>query len=356
MAANKETRKVFVRSLSPRDNLSEYQMSSAQTTPCWSDVREWLYFSMNQLPALIINLDRRRDRWRRCQRMCQRAEVLPMRIAAVDGQSLLGFGLDIIPQSEVCTHWDSSFNAQFDTKCVVNKSTPMTLSERACSASHIRAWRIVEDLSISLRCGSSDGRVQGLRGSVDDEMLERHRSVRRSLYQMTRQRGGWSSRVLSESDSRRSSSAGVESLRRDAFLILEDDAGFLSDTGEVPIRCRISDVVHHLPDDFDICYLGYVLPRGTLSGHKKKVCFKSGFLQPTYLWQLHAYLLTGVGAQILLKNLPVDCPVDNFVAKLIYDGKLKAYAVKEQMVRQVVQSNGHKKGQHVIDSNIIHSG
>ena len=60
-----------------------------------------------------------------------------------------------------------------------------------------------------------------------------------------------------------------------------------------------------------------------LPGQSKKLAFRAGFLQPQYLWQLHAYILTGKGAHTLLSNLPVDCPVDNFVAKLIFDGKLK---------------------------------
>lgn len=48
----------------------------------------------------------------------------------------------------------------------------------------------------------------------------------------------------------------------------------------------------------------------------------------------------------------VDCPVDNFVAKLIHEGILTAYALRQKLI---VQRNSRKCSKRV-DSNIHHSG
>lgn len=42
---------------------------------------------------------------------------------------------------------------------------------------------------------------------------------------------------------------------------------------------------------------------------------------------LHAYVLRGRAVDILLAALPINAPVDNFIAELIHDGRLTAYAV-----------------------------
>ena len=51
-----------------------------------------------------------------------------------------------IPESDVALYWDSTLNNRFDSKCVLNKVTPMTQSERACAASHLKVWRTINKL------------------------------------------------------------------------------------------------------------------------------------------------------------------------------------------------------------------
>lgn len=78
----------------------------------------------------------------------------------------------------------------------------------------------------------------------------------------------------------------------------------------------------------------------------------SPFVKPNYLWQLHAYMIPKRTAQIFLRYLPVDCPVDNFIARLIYDQIVRVYAVREVLVKQRNSNTVNKKR----DSDIVHSG
>ena len=46
-----------------------------------------------------------------------------------------------------------------------------------------------------------------------------------------------------------------------------------------------------------------------------------------YLWTTVAYVIWPQGARKLLKNLPVDQPVDNFMSSLVASKQLRGYAV-----------------------------
>jgi GR25 family glycosyltransferase involved in LPS biosynthesis len=115
-------------------------------------------------------------------------------------------------------------------------------------------------------------------------------------------------------------------------LILEDD---------VVLDVHFASAVHRLrkqlPCDWDVLYLDY------LNGcHPVK--FSSELYRAIYVWHTGAYFVSQPGAKKLLKHLPVDCPVDNFMAKLILLGVLKAYLPTYPLA---LQSAG--------DSNIEHS-
>jgi len=59
--------------------------------------------------ALVVNLDRRPDRWERCEKMLK--EETPWlkyeRFSASDGSQMT------IPENEVCVHWNTKCNAKY---------------------------------------------------------------------------------------------------------------------------------------------------------------------------------------------------------------------------------------------------
>eukprot|EP00927_Polykrikos_kofoidii_P039015 TRINITY_DN33459_c0_g1_i1.p1 TRINITY_DN33459_c0_g1~~TRINITY_DN33459_c0_g1_i1.p1 ORF type:complete len:363 (+),score=69.56 TRINITY_DN33459_c0_g1_i1:63-1091(+) len=120
-------------------------------------------------------------------------------------------------------------------------------------------------------------------------------------------------------------------------LILEDDAlplpGFVS-----RFQRALRDLQAEAPD---ILYLGYEL--GSPLGRKVSRAVR----EATYLWTTVAYVIWPSGARKLLAALPVDQPVDNFMASLIATGKLHGFAVTPEAVRQAGEWN--------VDSDIKHS-
>jgi GR25 family glycosyltransferase involved in LPS biosynthesis len=234
----------------------------------------------------VINLDRRSDRWHRMLKMARKAHLLLYRHAAVDGSK----GDRGISERDVALSWDSFVNAKFDEKCVASTSVTMSPSERACAASHLQLWR---DFDSGKLCGLQAGRF-------DSPIM----------------------------------------------LVFEDDAKVKTEN----LAERVADILTELPSNFDICYLGCIVP-----SNAKRIKWSSQLLVPEYAWQLHAYLLSRAGARKLLNQLPISAPVDNFVAELAMTGMLHAFAVKQSLVAQhKVVSQQAARGS--IDTDIRHSG
>ena len=138
----------------------------------------------------------------------------------------------------------------------------------------------------------------------------------------------------------------------DWYLILEDDAA-LSKTITDPTQFprHISDCMRCMPADWDILYLGHA---SSSHGRGPKVVSTKGIapmFKARYLWQLHGYIVRGCAAHKLLSHLPVNGPVDNFVASLTYDDTLVAYALQTPLL---VQPGTVKERQ--ADSDVHHSG
>mmetsp|Transcript_22503 Transcript_22503/g.64740 ORF Transcript_22503/g.64740 Transcript_22503/m.64740 type:complete len:269 (-) Transcript_22503:156-962(-) len=81
-------------------------------------------------------------------------------------------------------------------------------------------------------------------------------------------------------------------------------------------------------------------PRGTgmifLSSKDRGTPKKVGevLMDPYFVWTTVGYLIYPAAARQLLKMLPMDMPVDNFLAWHIMQGKIKAYSVRPAAVRQ----------------------
>ena len=91
------------------------------------------------------------------------------------------------------------------------------------------------------------------------------------------------------------------------------------------------DVLRKIPKDADILYLGCVIPRNARSNKYSK---NKMFVRVNYAWQLHAYVLKGIAVDKILKNLPINGPVDTFIGSLLYSKALVGYALVDKIISQ----------------------
>lgn len=239
------------------------------------------------------------------------------RFPAVDGAN----HANIIDKAIVSTHWDSTFNAQFDSKCYVDTRIVMTESERACALSHVLVWLCVSKMKPS---GLVDKTPIASHATAAVEVLlcshlSRNEELPLDMY-MEQLRCVHSLSCLGRDRLYYSKSD------RGLFcLVLEDDAVFRfrgKKAGrDVSVSAYLASIARALPEDCDLCYLGYAANRDKQDHYLENQ--SSMFFVPSYLWQLHGYLLSPRGAGKLLAHLPVNEPVDNFVGRLCYQKKLK---------------------------------
>lgn len=243
-----------------------------------------------------------------------------VRFPAVDGMDKSSQ----INKSIVTTHWDSTFNAQFDSNCYVDARVVMSESERACALSHVLAWLCISKLKPS--AGDRHSVVTPSSAAVEAvlaEHLSRNEDIDIKKYL------GQLRALLSASDSGRRPFFYPDNERGGLFcLILEDDAVFRFKGQrigrDVSVASYLRAITRALPEDCDICYLGYAANRDKQEHYLENQ--SSMFFVPTYLWQLHGYLISPRGAAKLLAHLPVNEPVDNFVGRLCHQRKLKVWS------------------------------
>jgi hypothetical protein len=279
-----------------------------------------------------------------------------------DGYDEGSLNINKLSDSFVCHTWDSHVNHEFDPTCLVDSETPMSATERACAASHLMAWLLLQ----RLRCarvgkdaapGASTSNKASQRASIDQTChLLAH------SFGWARWGGGWTAPGLSPRDSHRtprvssssssSSSSCEESVSEievdDWYLILEDDASVVPEfREETRFRKRLAQILAKIPPDWDILYLGHAA-----SGKGKGQTVGGGlFYRPLYVWQLHGYILRGTALGKLASSLPIAAPVDNHVANLIYTGRLVAYTLQRQLIIQEGDLQYRMR-----DSDIEHSG
>ena len=119
-----------------------------------------------------------------------------------------------------------------------------------------------------------------------------------------------------------SSNGGDNNGYDDWYLILEDDSEVILNNITEGLQITINKIIQQkLPKDFDICYLGHVIPKNCL-----KTFFRGGeIVKPNYAWCLHGYILRGKAINKLLNNLPINSPVDNFIGQLLFDGLIEVF-------------------------------
>jgi GR25 family glycosyltransferase involved in LPS biosynthesis len=107
------------------------------------------------------------------------------------------------------------------------------------------------------------------------------------------------------------------------LLVLEDDAAPMPDFAGILRRALAT-----LPSDAHILYLGY----SQASHWRREV--SPELVESEYVWTTVGYMIWPAAARLLLSQLPINQPVDNWMAQLCAAGNLKAYCVRPKIVRQ----------------------
>jgi len=106
------------------------------------------------------------------------------------------------------------------------------------------------------------------------------------------------------------------------LLVLEDDAVALP-----TFSSTLAQAVKEAPKDIGMIFLSSK-DRGSRTQAGKVL------MTPSFVWTTVGYLIYPATAKKLLAMLPVDMPVDNFLAWHIKEGTIKAFSVKPACVRQ----------------------
>jgi len=130
------------------------------------------------------------------------------------------------------------------------------------------------------------------------------------------------------------------------LLVLEDDAAPTENFTEVLERALVV-----LPQDAHILYLGY----SQAADWRREI--SADVVEAEYVWTTVGYIIWPAGARILLGRLPVDQPVDNWMATACAAGAVKSYCVRPKIIRQADDWNVNSDVGHSdeVDSDIKHS-
>jgi len=227
--------------------------------------------ALEGLETVVVNLDRRPDRWERVEKMLsEQAPFLKVsRFSASDGSKME------IPESEIAMTWNTKHNAlygdydeeKFTDPGVVYK---MSGGERGCAHSHYRIWKMAAE------------RTEPLFVVEDDATFD---------FDRTGDNGKFSGKLFRE---------------------------------------RFEGALREVPRDIDVLYLGW---SGHREGNFKHMDWtaqkETKFIKKAeYVWTTIAYVLWPAGARKLLDAAqPMNQPVDNFMAWENREGRINSYVV-----------------------------
>jgi len=129
--------------------------------------------------------------------------------------------------------------------------------------------------------------------------------------------------------------AGSSGMER-PLLVLEDDADPTPEFTRTLSRAWAA-----LPSDAHVLYLGY----SQAADWRREL--SPELVESEYVWTTVGYVIWPAGARLLLDRLPIDQPVDNWMAGQAAAGDLKAYCVRPKIIRQAEAWN--------INSDVAHS-
>lgn len=220
-----------------------------------------------------INLNWRVDKWRHFHKEVESTGNPAFlskikRFSGIDGASALESGaLD-----DVCIEWDASINAKYSSKAVAGRRT-MTPGEIGCALSHVALWRKL--------VVASSGRAE-------------------------------------ETST--------------CMMILEDDAVFTKKHGKSRFVEAFDSAWSKLPVDFGVLFLGFSSrgERSYISENDNVKAVKTAEMKtdterpiqthhvklyiPEYGYHTHAYVITDAAARHFLEHVPVQGPIDVWLA------------------------------------------
>lgn len=107
------------------------------------------------------------------------------------------------------------------------------------------------------------------------------------------------------------------------LLVIEDDAAPMPDFASILKRALAV-----LPSDAHILYLGY-----SQAAHWRRE-ISADVVEAEYVWTTVGYIVWPAAAELMLSMLPINQPVDNWMAQLCASGKMKSYCVRPKLIRQ----------------------
>ena len=242
------------------------RLSSSSTASHNKNNEHHRYIAEKFTRICCINLKRRRDRW---ETFCSRTKASlgehsamrnkVERFEAVDGTLIMeqrcsNNDYDFHDQEFPNLQWDATKNALYDHHIQAPMAKLMTPGEVGCAMSHVRLWKELAELDVE----------------------------------------------------------------NATMLILEDDAVFYGRKSGRKFVDAMKQVWKALPSDWDVLYLGfsdrgerhYIVtdPKGSSNSCEIHL------FRPTYGFHTHAYVLKASAAQVLLGNLPVNGPLDVWLA------------------------------------------
>eukprot|EP00933_Yihiella_yeosuensis_P032942 TRINITY_DN26610_c0_g1_i2.p1 TRINITY_DN26610_c0_g1~~TRINITY_DN26610_c0_g1_i2.p1 ORF type:complete len:396 (-),score=78.13 TRINITY_DN26610_c0_g1_i2:263-1378(-) len=120
------------------------------------------------------------------------------------------------------------------------------------------------------------------------------------------------------------------------LLVLEDDAAPTPEFVD-----RLEKAMSALPKDAEVLYLGY----SQAAEWRKEI--SPELVESEYVWTTVAYVVWPSGAKKMLDRLPINEPVDNWMAALAADNTIKSYCVRPKIVLQADAWN--------VNSDVAHS-
>lgn len=198
---------------------------------------------------------------------------------------------DNAPTFLITESWNSRLNARYGSSCRASDCEQLSSSERGCAFSHALLWAA---------CAARDDNASPLLILEDDVLLE------------------------------------PEFMERCQEIIMMVEAAFSPAERQVLLYPGADVASWRSRRNF-----------GTKSLAGRSIHIR----EAKYLWHSSSYVLWPAAARQLLANLPVDKPLDDFIAKLVYFKQLHALVMLPQLARQASCRHG-EYGQ----GDIMHSG
>mmetsp|Transcript_27207 Transcript_27207/g.71624 ORF Transcript_27207/g.71624 Transcript_27207/m.71624 type:complete len:540 (-) Transcript_27207:184-1803(-) len=290
---------------------------------------------LKDLRALVLNLDRRPDRWTRIETMLQ--EETPwlkfQRFSASDGSKMK------IPESEIVVVWNTGHNAVYGDYDEWVFDAPGT----ELDGTH---WKFPGDVReddtewtfVEHEEEASDGVA---RATIEKVSTKESWTVKCAFAERYRNPGMQQRMSGGERGCAHSHRRVWEEVADSPspILVLEDDAQFVFKRtdeeygmfGGALFTERLGLALREAPDDFDVVYLGWSGYRGGNFKLSQEEDEGEAIKRAEYVWTTVAYVVSPAGARKLLAAAsPMDQPVDNFMAWEASQRRLKSYVAVDE--------------------------